>query len=542
MPRELPPAPNDADPEGAIPPPPRRPDFPDEWAPVTPDRATRLPDPGTRPAATMALVILVVIATAVAALQQLGGAPGELSTLDDASAPGLTLTDKSLKLFIKISEGSGMPETMGPALTPQIIYENLPPHDQIRSALALATLSDATSGLTAIDAAEEQIEQLAALPPAPDDDTARDLEIDYGPTTEELNALRTDIEQTRIALEAVRLDGASLDAVPDTARDWLLTRYGWHAEVLLTTDESRRSELVSGGGALMLLLLGFGAFVCLLLIVGLAVSVMALVQLSQSQLRQRFIAPVQGGSVYLETAAVFVVAFLGVQIVGAVLAAILGASGASESATLTAILATQWLLVLVPLWPLVRGVSFSRLRQDLGLHSGEGVLKELGAGIVGYLAGVPLYAAAVLIGAGLTIVSELLRQMGAGPEDADAPPELPDNSLFDTIAGSSVVELALLVSLATIWAPLVEELVFRGALFRHMRSRIAWPLAAIGSAFVFAIMHGYGIAQLIPVAALGITFGAMRQWRDSLIAPIFAHFLHNATLIALMVVVFRVLL
>jgi membrane protease YdiL (CAAX protease family) len=68
-----------------------------------------------------------------------------------------------------------------------------------------------------------------------------------------------------------------------------------------------------------------------------------------------------------------------------------------------------------------------------------------------------------------------------------------------------------------------------------LRSWLILPIAAIGSALVFGLMHGYEIIMLGPVITLGFTFAMMRHYRGSLIAPITAHALHNGTVMTLLI-------
>ena len=69
-----------------------------------------------------------------------------------------------------------------------------------------------------------------------------------------------------------------------------------------------------------------------------------------------------------------------------------------------------------------------------------------------------------------------------------------------------------------------------------MRGRLHWALAAFFTAVLFAYMHSYGPLMVAPLIALGFMFAFMRQWRGSLIAPITAHFIHNASLVGFMIV------
>jgi membrane protease YdiL (CAAX protease family) len=47
--------------------------------------------------------------------------------------------------------------------------------------------------------------------------------------------------------------------------------------------------------------------------------------------------------------------------------------------------------------------------------------------------------------------------------------------------------------------------------------------------------------MLGPVIALGFNFSLMREWRGSLIGPIAAHCLHNATVLLMVITLFSLL-
>jgi len=89
-----------------------------------------------------------------------------------------------------------------------------------------------------------------------------------------------------------------------------------------------------------------------------------------------------------------------------------------------------------------------------------------------------------------------------------------------------------------LWAPVVEESIFRGALYRHTRWRSGAIVAGLLTAFVFAIMHGYAVIQLLMVGLLGVVFALMREWRGSLIGPMVAHFTHNAIVMTFVILLF----
>ena len=81
-------------------------------------------------------------------------------------------------------------------------------------------------------------------------------------------------------------------------------------------------------------------------------------------------------------------------------------------------------------------------------------------------------------------------------------------------------------------APLLEEPLFRGILFRGLAKTCPIGVAMAISGLVFAIIH-VNAATLMPLWFLGVVF-AWLYWRTgSILAPMFAHFLFNATNLAL---------
>lgn len=77
------------------------------------------------------------------------------------------------------------------------------------------------------------------------------------------------------------------------------------------------------------------------------------------------------------------------------------------------------------------------------------------------------------------------------------------------------------VSLA---AGFVEELTFRGYLQRQLASRVGMPLAILGQAAMFGLVHGYqGPAMMVGISVLGIAFGLLAWGRGSLVPGMVAH-------------------
>ncbi len=206
---------------------------------------------------------------------------------------------------------------------------------------------------------------------------------------------------------------------------------------------------------------------------------------------------------------------------------VLDKAGASKDTLIIGSLFAQWLVLLSIFWPVVRGMPFARWKQEIGWSAPRGLLREIGAGFAGYLAGLPIYFGMAVVVVLITFLISALT--GSEPRPAG-------NRLTDVLEGGGTFELILVFLLATVWAPIVEESIFRGCLFRHLRRRTGLILAALGSAAVFAVLHGYVIQGLFMVGTLGFWFALMREWRGNIIATATAHALHNGVVMTIMLI------
>ena len=83
-----------------------------------------------------------------------------------------------------------------------------------------------------------------------------------------------------------------------------------------------------------------------------------------------------------------------------------------------------------------------------------------------------------------------------------------------------------MVGLATVIAPLTEELVFRAGLFRFLRNRLPRGLALVIPATLFALLHG-NLVAVVPLCALGVFFAIAYEQTGRISVPIIAHALFN---------------
>lgn len=338
----------------------------------------------------------------------------------------------------------------------------------------------------------------------------------------------------------------------EAQRDGFKQRHGWFAELALSRGDATstlRETAARQGWMVLGVLIAVGMLVFLAGGAGLVLLIVFVVRLLGGNWKWRLARPrVEGewpaeaglpdeaqrgvalatpGSVWLETVAVFFASFLGIKLIGMVL----HKAGVGEDALVTFSLAAQWAIALSIFWPLVRGMSWGRWKQDIGWSAPRGVLREVGAGFAGYMAGLPVYFAMAIVVVILTFIISAVT--GSDPKPAG-------NRITDLLEGGALWQLIVIYLLATVWAPVVEESIFRGCLFRHLRRRTGVILAAMGSALVFAVLHGYVIQGLIMVGTLGFWFALMREWRGSIVASMTAHAIHNGVVMAVMVIVMSI--
>lgn len=106
-------------------------------------------------------------------------------------------------------------------------------------------------------------------------------------------------------------------------------------------------------------------------------------------------------------------------------------------------------------------------------------------------------------------------------------PDPSNPAIPQLVQASGLGTILLLVLLASLAAPLVEELLFRGVLYQAARLKLGvWP-AIIITGLVFGFVHPVGIAEMLAIAVLGGVFAWMAETRKSLLPSMFAHCLQN---------------
>lgn len=327
-------------------------------------------------------------------------------------------------------------------------------------------------------------------------------------------------------------------SVKDPERETLLSRLGWYGRLALTPPQAldrvarsavmiRPLRLVYGvlavfGGAAVLGLLG-------------TVGLIGFVLGSGSGMLQVGLRPgTPGSGVYAETFVIWMLGFMA----GLVMVELWPRQ--DERLLLNLMVFFGSLVVLV--WPVLRGIPWQQVRSDLGLTWGRLGLLEPLAGIPGYIMMLPLLA----VGFGITLVLIILSGGAGGADAAPQTPFEPQHFLSHPavevlMRGGFWLRLQLML-LACVAAPIVEEIIFRGLLYRQVRDAtrgFGWMASCVISAlwvsFIFAAIHPQGL--LAVPALMGIACGCslVREWRDSIWASMVVHAINNGLVFTLLI-------
>jgi len=143
---------------------------------------------------------------------------------------------------------------------------------------------------------------------------------------------------------------------------------------------------------------------------------------------------------------------------------------------------------------------------------------ELGFGLSGYMAVIPLFAAVLMV------ILALAQQFSFEPE----PHPLVD--VFLSQESSAQWTVAFSIFLACLWGPFFEEVFFRGLCYPVFKRKMGVLPGALLSAFFFALIHRNEFAFL-PIFLLGLGLALLYEKRGNLFAPIILHIFHNSLFI-----------
>jgi membrane protease YdiL (CAAX protease family) len=308
-------------------------------------------------------------------------------------------------------------------------------------------------------------------------------------------------------------------------QDRLRTELGWFGKLALSPpggEETSREQVLDAARSVMFTIIAVVTAWGFLAFLGMFVLVYVLALLFTGKLTRLDDQP-RHGPVYVQTFAIWLVTYV-------LLGLLLGQWFGKEAGLLASLIA-MGISLLSLLWPATRGVSWKTIREDLGWARGRSVARECVAGLGCYLMSLPLIVLAY-------VITTILLTLTGGESALTEPPLHP---VVERQVNAGPLHLVQLAVVACIIAPVVEETMFRGLLFRHLREATSrwrnWAsvlFSAVITSLVFALIHPQGFLAVPGIFAIAMAFALTRQWRDSLIAPIIGHGINNAVTLVLL--------
>jgi membrane protease YdiL (CAAX protease family) len=366
------------------------------------------------------------------------------------------------------------------------------------------------------------------------------------PLTLEQEKLRRLLLHLYTDYKAARWNGPS---VGESEREVLRRELGWFGELALAPaagpDKVARAAVLAPAQRTALTGIIFGLGFVVVAAAGLLALFLLLVFLTNGRCRARFQTGSPAGGIYAETFALWLVLFGGLSL-------LVYRFRLTEYGIL--LLGLPGLISLLTLaWPVLRGYSWRQVRREIGLGgeprgvsprlacSNRGlaplgsprVVRELVFGLITYAMALPLLVVGLLVMLLLVRVQSVLGGAG-GPGTPLDPGDMPSHPIVDVLVNASGWQRAQLFILACVIAPLVEETMFRGVLYRHLREAtsrlslfVSFLLSATVVSFLFAVVHPQGFLAIPVLMALAYAFALAREWRDTLLPSMVAHGLNN---------------
>jgi membrane protease YdiL (CAAX protease family) len=93
--------------------------------------------------------------------------------------------------------------------------------------------------------------------------------------------------------------------------------------------------------------------------------------------------------------------------------------------------------------------------------------------------------------------------------------------------GGDPIAIGLLVIAAVVLAPIIEELIFRGCLYRFLKSQTTVLPAQIASGILFSMIH-WNLLSFLPLVLVGIFLARIYEKTGSILVAIWFHAFFNA--------------
>jgi membrane protease YdiL (CAAX protease family) len=360
--------------------------------------------------------------------------------------------------------------------------------------------------------------------------SALKMQVELEGQQRELNEKQTLVQEDLELLAS----GATL---PDDHAD-LKKQLGWFGE-LLEANLSQREALERSAANKVLAVGGIVLFIILAAIIGFVGLVIMLVKSLTGTVGSRLNSAQPQHGIYAEVFALWLITFL----VFMSLAPILGNVMAKHNTVvaMSCSLVAFFGSLIVLFWARIRGISWNQIREDIGWTSGTNVIKESLWGIAGYAMMLPILGVGIILVLLLVFIQSFITG-GSGGDPFAGTSGGAHPIVLDIANGSWQIRI-LLVVLAAVAAPIVEETMFRGVLYRQLRTsskRLGIALSIICSvlltSFLFAAIHPQGWVAIPALMAIAIGMNLMREWRGTLIPSMVVHSVSNGLVTTMMII------
>lgn len=161
------------------------------------------------------------------------------------------------------------------------------------------------------------------------------------------------------------------------------------------------------------------------------------------------------------------------------------------------------------------------VREFLGMDAAP-LGRLVAIGLRSYLLWIPIFAA------GIVVVMQVVRWFHIEPT--------PQAVVVMLLQESRPRLLLALMGLVAVVGPVAEEILFRGVTYGALRRRWGVRWAVVGSAALFAALHGDPIA-LVPIFVLGLLLAGLYERTGSLIPSMTVHIVHNSVMLMVAITV-----
>ena len=466
------------------------------------------------------MVILAVAAYTITGHRP-SGEPSEGDDLQDTV--GLVVVELHGKYLIGAAR---MMPMSGPAL-----YDKSGPMLNVGSLAQRQRFIVLAAELAGPAAARSRLEELDRLIDAPTVGEPLTLDPDQATVQRVLHDLypagldELDEEQARVV--------AGQATIPDLDREVVVNRLGWFGRLAVSglagQDTEVRDGLMASATAVAIAIFSVATVGIGGLVVGFAGLVLAVVMMFLGRLRSGLGAARGGHCIYAETFAIWFVLFVGLQDFIPLV---------PDTGLHMGLFVAGFPLSLLALaWPVVRGISWGDVRRDIGWTLGARPALEPLIGLGGYLVTLPILGLGMLI----TLLLMAMQALLAGEADTFAPAGGPVHPIIVYMSGPDIGPKLLVLVLAAVAAPLVEETMFRGVLYRHLRGAtgpLGLALSVILSTLIntalFAAIHPQGWVAAPALMGLACGMTLVREWRGTLIPSMVIHGVSNALVMAML--------